>query len=67
MKLSDSPNCEVFIEVIKACVTYKDLLDTFELEFASNFIRRFSVYGLSTNIELKQENIMLDIKKKLNI
>ena len=55
------------IEVLKACILYKDLLSQFERRFALEVGNRFAEYGFNMVVTGEQWNVFLDIAKKLNL
>jgi hypothetical protein len=58
---------EMVIEVLKAGIMWKDLLDDYERRFMGDFCMRYAQYGDSTTVVGDQWKIFSRIATKLNL
>lgn len=56
---------ETVVTVIKAAITFRELLSDFERDFTSGFANRYARFGLNTNVEGEQITVFKDIHNKL--
>lgn len=71
MKISDIVECSVgkqfnFIDFVKTCSLYKELLTHFEGSVVTDLINRYKKYGLRLELSSKQMIILNEIAVKLN-
>jgi hypothetical protein len=65
--LEDHPESELLIEIMKAAVLYRELLNDFERSFMSDITTRYAKFGARLNFEEKQLAVLSQLSIKLNV
>lgn len=69
MKISDildsDGRCYTFVDFLKACILYKDLLTEFEREFAEEFIDKYKKFKFNLVLSRKQMTTINELADKL--
>jgi hypothetical protein len=66
-KLKDDSRQKCTVELLKAAVIYRDLLNDYERDFTGGIANRYAKYGSSLQVRGDQWDVLKEIAEKLNV
>lgn len=66
-KLEKDPRWKCTVDLLKAAVVYRELLNDYERDFTGGIANRYAKYGGALQVRGDQWDVLAEIAEKLNV